>query len=342
MSYKISVIIPVYNAEKHLDNTIKSIINQSIGFENIELILVDDASKDNSKKIIEKYSAKYDNIIPYYSEKNHGYPGFGRNIGLNISTSKYIMFIDNDDKYDEDICRNLYETITNENADLSVCGRMIVDEISNLKEKIQYVNGIEKDNLTILKNDDLLYFNSYIILNKIFKREIIKANQMKFFEKSSFDDAMFTYEYFLYSKKLVYLNDYYGYYWNIRSDSLSHGDKKKYITEYIHCLYYQYNLLKKENKEKHFDYRVKKGISGLILECSYLTENNEELKEFLIKIHDFEKEIKFNDKLNSNLFEPINKLILNEHYTTAIILLKSLDRIRRIPILRKINRKLTQ
>ena len=47
MSYKISVIIPVYNAEKHLDNTIKSIINQSIGFENIELILVDDASKDN-------------------------------------------------------------------------------------------------------------------------------------------------------------------------------------------------------------------------------------------------------------------------------------------------------
>ena len=165
---------------------------------------------------------------------------------------------------------------------------------------------------------------------------------MKFFEKSSFDDAMFTYEYFLYSKKLVYLNDYYGYYWNIRSDSLSHGDKKKYITEYIHCLYYQYNLLKKENKEKHFDYRVKKGISGLILECSYLTENNEELKEFLIKIHDFEKEIKFNDKLNSNLFEPINKLILNEHYTTAIILLKSLDRIRRIPILRKINRKLTQ
>ena len=82
MKYKISVIMPIYNAEKHLNNTIQSIIDQTIGFENIELILVDDASKDNSKMIIESYAEKYENIIPYYSEKNHGYPGFGRNIGL--------------------------------------------------------------------------------------------------------------------------------------------------------------------------------------------------------------------------------------------------------------------
>lgn len=342
MKYKISVIIPIYNAEKHLDNTIQSIIDQSFGFENIELILVDDASKDNSRKIIQEYSKKYDNIIPYFSEKNHGYPGFGRNIGLNIATSKYIMFIDNDDKYDKDICRKLYETITNENADLAVCGRMVVDEISNLKEKIHYMNGIEKGNLTILKNDDILYFNSYIILNKIFKREIINANKMKFFEKSSFDDAMFTYEYFLYSKKLVYLNEYYGYFWNIRSDSLSHGDKKKYINEYIDCLYYQYNLLKKENKENHFGYRIKKGITGLIYECSYLTENKSELKSFLMKIHDFEKEINFNEKLNSKLYEHINQLILHNHYNTATIFLTILDNLRKIKILRKINRKISK
>ena len=58
--YKISMIIPVYNAEKYLKRTINSIINQSIGFENIELILVDDNSQDNSKSIIEEYVAKYD------------------------------------------------------------------------------------------------------------------------------------------------------------------------------------------------------------------------------------------------------------------------------------------
>ena len=65
MEYKVSVIIPVYNAEKNLRNTVQSVINQSIGFENIELIIVDDASTDNSKKIIESLSKEYNNIIPF-------------------------------------------------------------------------------------------------------------------------------------------------------------------------------------------------------------------------------------------------------------------------------------
>ena len=91
MAYKVSVIMPIYNAEKNLENTIKSVINQTIGFENIELILVDDASTDNSKKIIKRFQEKYPNIIAYFSENNHGFPGFGRNIGLKLATSEYIM-----------------------------------------------------------------------------------------------------------------------------------------------------------------------------------------------------------------------------------------------------------
>ena len=150
MSYKISVIIPVYNAEKHLENTINSIIKQSIGFENIELILVDDASKDNSKKIIESYSEKYSNIIPYFSEKNHGYPGFGRNIGLNTATSDYIMFMDNDDEYDVNMCETLYETMINENADIVVCGRMMVNQSNNIEEKIHHVYGTEENGKIIV------------------------------------------------------------------------------------------------------------------------------------------------------------------------------------------------
>lgn len=62
MSYKISVIIPVYNAEEDISNAIDSIINQTFGFENIEMILVDDCSNDNSKEIIKKYQEKYDTI----------------------------------------------------------------------------------------------------------------------------------------------------------------------------------------------------------------------------------------------------------------------------------------
>ena len=101
--YLISVIIPVYNAEKHLENAISSIINQSIEFKNIELILIDDNSNDKSQEIIKNYAKTYDNIISIYSNKNHGFPGFGRNQGIKNATADYIMFLDNDDEYDVDM-----------------------------------------------------------------------------------------------------------------------------------------------------------------------------------------------------------------------------------------------
>lgn len=339
MNYKISVIIPIYNAEKHLNSTIQSIINQSIGFENIELILIDDASKDNSKKIIESYAEKYENIIPYYSEKNHGYPGFGRNIGLKKATSDYIMFIDNDDEYDTNICKTLYETIINEDADVVVCGRLMIDYLSEIKEKIPYVNGIEEKNKIILKDDDLLYFNSHIVLNKIFKNAIIKENNLKFFENTRLDDDMFTWDYYLHSKKLVYLPNYYGYHWNIHSDSLSHTNAENYINEIIECIRYENTQLKNRNKEQHIQFRAKNAIQGLIYFCSFLKLNNSGFKKILKKIHDFEKEIGFNSKLSQKWAEPVNKCILNKHYTTAIFLLKSIDTFRKSTILRKINRK---
>lgn len=328
MNYTVSVIIPVYNAEKHLENTIQSVINQSLGFENIELILVDDASKDNSKKIIESYGKKYDNIIPYYSEKNHGYPGFGRNIGLNIATSDYIMFMDNDDEYDEDMCKTMYETMIDEKADIVVCGRMMVNQSNNIEEKIPYVNGTEENDKIILKNDELLYFNSHIILNKIFKNEIIKSNSLRFNEHSRLDDDMFTWDYFLNSEKMIYLNKYYGYRWNIRSDSLSHTNNEEYIPEIMECIRYEFNQLKKLNKEQHINFRAKNAIQWLIFETSFIS-SSKKLKSILKEIHDFEKEINFNGKLDEKWAKPINKFILNEHYTRAIILLKSLDMSRR-------------
>ena len=342
MKYKVSVIMPIYNAEKHLDNTIQSIINQSIGFENIELILVDDASKDNSKNIIESYCKKYNNIIPYYSEKNHGHPGFGRNIGLKKATSEYIMFIDNDDEYDKDMCKTLYETIIRENADIVVCGRLKLDKLGNIEEKIPIIKGIKKNEMVFLENDDLFYFNSHIILNKIFRKEIITLNNLKFHENSRLDDDMFTWDYYINSKKLVYLTNYYGYYWNVRSDSLSHTNPEKYIPEFIECILYEYNQLKKENKQQHITYRAKNAINGMLIESSYAKLKYNEFKNLLIKIHDFEKEINFNENINSNWFGPINKLILHEQYNIAIILLKTIATLRRVTLFRKINRKIKQ
>ena len=113
MEYKVSVIIPVYNADKYLRTAIESVINQTIGFENIELIIVNDNSTDNSRRIIEEYSSKYDNIVDIHLEKNSGYPGKPRNVGIEIANAPYLIFLDADDEYlPEALKRNGINTIS--------------------------------------------------------------------------------------------------------------------------------------------------------------------------------------------------------------------------------------
>ena len=98
MKYKVSVIIPVYNVENYLDETINSVLNQDIGFEdNVELILVNDGSKDNSEEICLKYQKKYPNNVKYIYKDNSGVSDT-RNLGYQNAHADYIMFLDADDK----------------------------------------------------------------------------------------------------------------------------------------------------------------------------------------------------------------------------------------------------
>lgn len=336
--YLISLIIPIYNAEEFLENTINSVINQSIGFENIELILVDDNSKDNSKKIIEEYSKKYENIISYYSKENHGYPGFGRNVGLEKATADYIMFMDNDDKIDVDMCKTLYETIIDEKADLVCCDKVVVDSISEIRSNIYYENGIDTNNSILIENDNILLFNNISVWNKIYKKQIILENNLKFKENTSTDDFIFTIQYFLRSKKLIYLKNYFGYYWNIKSDSLSHVSSIEYVEEMLCANYYITNLLKKENKFNLLNKIFKDNIKYLLVQCSYLNITNEEFVTLLKKIREFELEINFETKLDEKWANIINQLILDKKFKSAIISLKALNAIRKISVLRKIKR----
>lgn len=112
MKYKISIIIPVYNAEKYLKECVESIMNQTIGFENIQIILVDDGSKDDSKLIIHNLYRRYENIEAIFLEQSHSLGGFARNEGIRRAQGQYLMFLDSDDCLDKEACRLMYETIT--------------------------------------------------------------------------------------------------------------------------------------------------------------------------------------------------------------------------------------
>ena len=106
-NYLFSVIIPVYNVEQYLEETILSVVNQTIGFENIQMILVNDGSPDNSEEICLKYRDKYpDNIL--YIKKENGGVSSARNLGMEYIQGKYVNFLDSDDKWEENSFKEVY------------------------------------------------------------------------------------------------------------------------------------------------------------------------------------------------------------------------------------------
>lgn len=343
MNYKVSVIIPVYNAEENLENAIKSVINQTIGFENIELILIDDNSTDNSRNIIKSYQKKYpNNIVPYYSDANHGFPGYGRNVGLKLASSNYIMFLDNDDEYKEDICEKLYETITSKDVDYVGCNKITVDSISEIKQHLTYKNGTEYDDYVLIENDDILFFDSTAVWSKIFKKEIITKNNIKFLEDTHADDLAFTLDYTLKIKDMIFLKNYHGIYWKVYDDSLSHTVSTNYMDRLLYTYNYMYNSLKNANKEEYVNHYMVGKISYAILQCSYLDSSNEEFNKILDDLRTFEKKINYDINLESKWQDIINYFILNKQYDIAKILLKSLQKLRKITILRKITRNMKE
>ena len=95
--YKISVILPVYNMEAFLPRAMQSLREQTIGFENLEVIVVDDCSTDGTQELLQSYSAQHENVFVYTTEAHTGAAGEPRNVGLFHATAPYIMFLDPDD-----------------------------------------------------------------------------------------------------------------------------------------------------------------------------------------------------------------------------------------------------
>ena len=105
--YKFSVIIPVYNVEDYLEETVLSVINQSIGFKNIQMILINDGSVDNSGNICEKYAAMYPDNIVYISQKNSGV-AVARNKGIEVASGELTTMLDSDDKWTLNSFKEVY------------------------------------------------------------------------------------------------------------------------------------------------------------------------------------------------------------------------------------------
>lgn len=131
IKFKFSVIIPVYNVESYVEKTINSIINQTIGFEkNIQIVLINDGSSDNSEEICLKYKKRYPNNIVYHKQKNSGV-SVARNKGLELADGEIINFLDSDDYWSLDSFHIVYEqSIKHPNISLFSCKMVYVDAMT--------------------------------------------------------------------------------------------------------------------------------------------------------------------------------------------------------------------
>ena len=322
--YKVSVIMPIYNAEKYLRTALDSVVNQSMGFGNIELILVDDKSTDNSRGIVEEYSSKYSNIVPIFLEENSGCPGIPRNIGIKHATSDYIMFIDNDDEYFPEMCDKLYNTMISEDADIVVCDVCVTDSFGSKNWAV--------DSDKIVGGGEIIYFDNVFVWNCIFKKSIIISEDISFIDGVN-EDALFTLEYYMHSEKLVYLNDFVGYNTFIRGSSLSNVSFD-FEEGLVKSYYLQLNLLEGNSVDLNRFFKIR--VADSIMRAMML-ENKDEITKVLSDLVDFEKSINFTGNLPT-LYRFINFFIMHGNLNISIFSF-FISKFRNSELLLKIYRK---
>lgn len=211
---KVSVIVPVYNVEKYLIKSLDSLVNQTL--EDIEIIVVNDGSTDNSKKIIEVYKEKYQDKIKYLEKPNGGLSD-ARNFGIPHATGEYIAFLDSDDYVELDTYEKMYNKAKEENADIVCCK---YDRIYNAKRVVCDIGKIEDYGKNLHENPELLNCGVPYIWNKIFKKSLIEENKFEFENYKIFEDLLFTYKCFLKANKISMVEEVFYHYIRNRNSSV--------------------------------------------------------------------------------------------------------------------------
>lgn len=305
-NYLISVILPTYKSESFISDTIDSIIKQDIGFENIELIIIDDASPDNTKEILNDYANKYENIRLVLFKENSGRASVPRNEGIKLANADYIMFIDHDDYYTPDCCSKLYEYITQHNADV-VSSRYYVDNTNSFNNCFlqDYTADLISMN-SISEHPEIIYsISNMTIWNKIYNKQFLIDNNIDFVEIIP-EDYLFCLKCFIYSKKSIVLPHEAYYIHNTFNED--RGSYKPWnldtVSQFMEC----YNISKELIKEYDLDYQ--KVLSELIVQTSrsfvengYSKDNEDEILNILNPCF---KEYPLNAKLINNISLPLN------------------------------------
>ena len=264
MNDLITVIINVYNGEKYIKKCIESIINQT--YKNLEILVIDDGSTDNTLSIIKEYKDKRIRII---STENKGL-SMSRNVGIENALGNYLYFIDSDDFIEKDTIEYLYKLIKKYDVNISTCKPMAIYnydyKVRKIKEKIKLLDSFE-----MLKNVLLAIDSTGTTWNKLYKKELFSDIR---FENRIINDIVTTYKLVLKSKKIVYSNQKKYYYLKHKDSITTKENSLDRTKDFFDASIERYNYIKKiYPKFNENDFGLVKNIVKL-----YLTDDEENLK----------------------------------------------------------------
>ena len=304
---KISVIIPVYNVEKYLKRCLDSVINQT--YKNLEIILIDDGSTDNSGKICDEYAEKDKRIIVVHKENNG--VSEARNNGLDICTGGYIGFIDSDDWVAKNYFEILLEKIRCNHSDISYCDYLRTDKY------ITYTKFNKKIEIKEYHGNDIL---------KIFLEKELVSAWAKLFKKEIFEDLRFPvgkinediatiFIAFSKANRIVNINQkLYFYYKNTGSIT-----KSKFTVKNLDLLTAWEEVVKlskryPEHIQSLAEFRLKKAYFSLLGVIAYYdmsnTEDNIKIKKYLL------------NQFKANFFCLLKSKMINFNRKVAMIFMR--------------------
>ncbi|MCL2763710.1 MAG: glycosyltransferase [Treponema sp.] len=322
---KVSVVIPVYNAEKYLCQCLDSVINQSL--KEIEIIIINDGSTDGSTEIINTYAEKDNRIIVYNEE--HKNVSYATNLGLDKATGEYVARVDSDDYIDLKMYEEMYKISKESNLDVLRCDYInfsgedeayIQKEMANYDAKYSYLYNkvINPEDYLDKKSSEYLksFTHTNVIWNAIYKCEFINKYKIRWNENvTSGADNGFYFQVMTLAKKIMYVNKYYYFHRKDNENSIVHDYNKLRTNFFIEHRHIKDKLLEHGKYEKYKDVYFRRKYGNYKFTLKTLPDNLK--KEYIEKMKE-----DFSDDLNNgNITENVGK----EIYKNINLLINNID-----------------
>ncbi|SHI64564.1 Glycosyltransferase involved in cell wall bisynthesis [Cruoricaptor ignavus] len=215
---KVSVIVPVYNTERYLRKCLESLVNQTI--DSIEIIVVNDGSKDDSQEIIDEFAGRFPEKILAFKKENGGLSD-ARNFGLEKASGEFIGFVDSDDLVEEEMFAEMYGLAKKHQAEMVICNLQKVNEAGKVTQKLTQIPNMP-EKIELGKNFSVFSDLSYFACNKLFRRELFEERRFK--KGVHFEDIQLVPQLLLECKVLAQTQNYhYQYFERLGSITKTHN-----------------------------------------------------------------------------------------------------------------------